>query len=159
MKSTGGAKNMVVMGRQGTFGASDTSELHLWVGVIKTTGQMAFYLKDAKGNEPSPDGMISGGFVTDGNWHYIVAVRDGVSKRNYLYVDGAEVAVSEAYTYLNSFGTGGAVLDLFCTRDMLYNPFPQLYVGGGTKHPGGHVWAEPGKIIFEYFIVFLVAMS
>lgn len=105
MKTSGGAKNMVCMGRQGTFGDTDTSQLHLWVGVLKTTGEMAFYLKDAKGNEPSPNGQISGGYVTDGNWHYVVAVRDGVSRRNYLYVDGAEVAVSEAYTYLNSFGT------------------------------------------------------
>jgi len=105
LKTNGKSSNMVCMGRQGTITATDTSDLHLWVGVLKNTGEVAFYAKDAKGNEPSPDGLINGGDVDDGNWHYVVAVRDGVSKKNFLYVDGSEVAVSNAYNYLNSFGT------------------------------------------------------
>lgn len=99
------AKNMVCMGRQGTIFDGDTSKLHLWVGVLKSTGQVAFYARDAHGNEPEPDGMISGGAVADDYWHYVVAVRDAASRKNYIYVDGAEVAVSESYSYGNSFGT------------------------------------------------------
>jgi len=105
MKTTGSATNMVCLGRQGTITATDTSDLHLWVGVLKNTGTVAFYLRDALGHEPSPNGQIQGGDVSDNNWHYVVAVRDGVSSRSYLYVDGSEVAVSDAFVYSNSFGT------------------------------------------------------
>ncbi|MEN8229379.1 MAG: LamG-like jellyroll fold domain-containing protein [Bacteroidota bacterium] len=105
LKTAGSESNMVCMGRQGTFTDTDTSDLHMWVGVVKNTGNVAFYLRDAKGNEPSPNGQIQGGDVSDNNWHYVVAVRDGVSHKNYLYVDGSEVAVSETFTYSNSFGT------------------------------------------------------
>jgi hypothetical protein len=105
LKTTGSTSNMVIMGRQGTFGASDTSDLHMWVGVLRNTGEAVFYLRDALGNEPSPNGQINGGSVADNNWHYVVAVRDASTQKSYLYVDGSEVAVSEAFAYPNSFGT------------------------------------------------------
>lgn len=105
LKTSGGAsKNMICLGRQGTIGATDTSDLHLWVGVL-TSGQAAFYVRDAHGHEPAPNGLISGGDVDDNIWHHVVAVRDGVTKINYLYVDGSEVAASDPFEYNNSFGT------------------------------------------------------
>ncbi|MFO7932721.1 MAG: LamG-like jellyroll fold domain-containing protein [Bacteroidales bacterium] len=105
VKTPGSSGNMVCVGRQGTIQDQDTSHLHLWVGVEKNTGAAVFYLMDAHGNEPEPSGMIKGGNIAGNTWHYVVAVRDGVSEKNYLYVDGSEVAVSEAYTYSNSFGS------------------------------------------------------
>ncbi|MFO7668650.1 MAG: LamG-like jellyroll fold domain-containing protein [Bacteroidales bacterium] len=104
MKTPGKSSTMVCIGRQGTFGETDTSKLHLWVGV-EATGEASFYLRDADANEPEPDGNVKGGIVNDNTWHYIVAVRDGVSRRNFLYVDGRQVAVSNEFTYSNSFWT------------------------------------------------------
>ncbi|MCP4310801.1 MAG: T9SS type A sorting domain-containing protein [Bacteroidetes bacterium] len=96
----------VCMGRQGTIGDSDTSELHMWIGIDKFSGQALFALKDAHGNEPA-EGHISGGpDLTDNAWHYVVAVRDGVTRMNYIYVDGSVVAESAVpFTYSNTFGT------------------------------------------------------
>mgnify|MGYP006283220551 FL=1 len=99
------SNNMVCIGRQGTILDQDTSHLHLWVGMENNTGAAVFYLRDRRGNEPDPDGMIRGGFVGGNTWHHLVAVRDGATMRNYLYVDGQEVAVSDTFDYQNSFGS------------------------------------------------------
>ncbi|RPI44006.1 MAG: hypothetical protein EHM46_03375, partial [Bacteroidetes bacterium] len=105
VKTPGSTSNKVCIGRQGTFGDTDTSDLHMWVGVQANTGAVIFYLRDSWGFEPPTTGLLTGGDVNDNQWHYVVAVRDGVSKKTYLYVDGSEVAVSEAYDYPHSFGS------------------------------------------------------
>lgn len=105
VKTSGKSSNMVCIGRQGTFGETDTSNLHLWVGVEANSGAAMFYVRDSHANEPEPNGLVKGGDLNDNTWHYVVAVRDSVSKKNYLYVDGSQVAVSNEFTYSNSFGT------------------------------------------------------
>lgn len=103
--ATGGG-NMVAMGRQGTFGDPDTSNLHMWTGVNKSSGAVYWVLIDAHGEASAVDGgIISAGSVNDGNWHYVVAVRDDISQTNKLYIDGVLAVESEPYDYTWEFGT------------------------------------------------------
>jgi len=75
----------VFVGRDGT--SIPGSSLHWWVGCDKTNKSARFFLMDNGGT----DGGISGTTdITDGAWHHIVAVRDGGSGKNFLYVDGTE---------------------------------------------------------------------
>ena len=78
----------------------------MWSGVSKSSGQVYWVLIDAHGEaSPVDGGIISGGDVNDGLWHYVVAVRDNSSEINKLYIDGALIAESEPYNYLWEFGT------------------------------------------------------
>jgi hypothetical protein len=55
-----------------------------WVG-CEITNQAAFNLRDSTGNTLTLNG---GQLLNDGNWHQVVAVRDGATNQNLLYVDG-----------------------------------------------------------------------
>ena len=44
-----------------------------------------FRLRDSNLNHRQANGTTK---INDGQWHYIVGVRDGVNDKNYLYVDG-----------------------------------------------------------------------
>ncbi len=87
------AGNKVLIGRDGR-----DSDLHWWIGA-DSEGHASFQLKDYLW-----DGIGIGGGpkLTDGVWHHIVAVRDGASGANRLFVDGVQVAQG-SFTYKNGF--------------------------------------------------------
>ncbi|MFD2515317.1 LamG-like jellyroll fold domain-containing protein [Pontibacter locisalis] len=90
------AGNRVLIGRDGK-----DSEVHWWIGV-DGAGKAAFNLLDI-----AWQGIFvgqNGPTLNDGKWHQIVAVRDGNSGRNILYVDG-EARASGTYTYQHNFAS------------------------------------------------------
>jgi uncharacterized repeat protein (TIGR01451 family) len=75
--------NQVIVGRD-----DPATSLHWWVGCQKDTGRARFYLFDTSDNYASVIGTTD---LTDGNWHHVVAVREGGSGQTMrLYVDGLE---------------------------------------------------------------------
>ncbi|MDX5438527.1 MAG: T9SS type A sorting domain-containing protein, partial [Pontibacter sp.] len=88
--------NAVIVGRDA---AATDAGVHWWIG-LNPQGQAVFALKDAVHAGIEIGG--SGPSLTDGNWHYIMAVRDGDSGMNKLYVDGTLVQEGQV-TYENSF--------------------------------------------------------
>jgi hypothetical protein len=78
----------------------DTNARSWWLGVNcdntwSTAGVIRFRLGDAGG----PTDLYSTTSVTDGDWHHVVAVRNGGANNTKIYVDGAlENTVSRVYT-------------------------------------------------------------
>jgi uncharacterized repeat protein (TIGR01451 family) len=95
--------NEVIIGRD-----DSSTDLHWWFGCKNTTGVAFFSLNDI--NEQGRD-LESSESITDGAWHHLVGVRDGVNKENRLYVDGIEIA-SVTYTYNAGFGSTSAALNV-----------------------------------------------
>ncbi len=89
-----GGKNQVILGR-----SAEDSRMAWWVGV-DPEGFAVFELYDQKrvGFKTEKYGKK----INDGQWHHIVAIRNGGLKKNKLYIDGYKVA-DFAYTYENSF--------------------------------------------------------
>lgn len=86
----------VVVGRTDETGGS---QLQFWVGLdcgAASRGRPVFLLRDRAN---TATGFIRGSApVNDGNWHYLVAVRDGAAGQNRFYVDGA-LAGAQSVTY------------------------------------------------------------
>jgi lysophospholipase L1-like esterase len=75
--------NDVIVGRDDAG-----SSLHWWVGISCANIPQAvacFQLRDTNGNG---DAVYGTTVITDGQWHHIVAVRDGNADMNRIYVDG-----------------------------------------------------------------------
>jgi hypothetical protein len=90
-KDTACATPEVILGRN-----DELSGLQWWVGC--ENDKAAFHLIDTNG-DGSGAGAIGTTNITDGNWHHIVAIHDGFSNENSLYVDGTlEATASVAYT-------------------------------------------------------------
>ncbi len=89
------AGNQVIVGRD-----DPVSQLHWWVGCWNGTGAAAFRLKD-NGGGPA-DAVMGTKDLTDGNWHHVVAVRDGATGTSSLYVDG-QLEGSQTYSYTAGF--------------------------------------------------------
>jgi hypothetical protein len=68
-----------------------------WIVGTNSSGNATFELRDNGG----PNVILSGASViSDNQWHHILAVRDGTTNFNRIYVDGVEEAnVSKSYTY------------------------------------------------------------
>jgi uncharacterized repeat protein (TIGR01451 family) len=91
--------NEVIVGRQG----STHPKPHIWVGVGQWAGNVAaFCLYDTDGVGTCLTGET---VVTGGNWHHIVAVRDTVTNRIRVYVDGEEDRSVESPSYSAGFDT------------------------------------------------------
>lgn len=90
----------------GKYSSNDAS---WWVGCTDDgsgNGVTAFSLRDASGSTKLE---INGTTpINDGAWHHVVAIRDGSSNENKIYVDGSEDA-SQPQTYNNSFGNGNQI--------------------------------------------------
>lgn len=97
--------NEVVIGRD-SRGDGNTFT-HLWLGV-NTTGHATFFLLDnTQAPLENPDASWNGGLsggpnLLDGQWHHLVAVRDGQANWSALYVDGVLIQ-SEFYDYPGDF--------------------------------------------------------
>ncbi len=62
-------------------------------------GHAVFELQDNGGHLATLTGVKN---VADGQWHHVVAVRDGSLEKNMLFVDGVQED-NQAMSYLNSF--------------------------------------------------------
>ena len=101
------ANAYVVVGRD-----DPATNVSWWVGASNTDGRAAFYLKDSDGVEPyqappldSEVGDIAGAAkITDGTWHYVVAVKDGASGTLKIYVDSV-LQESRAVAYTGDFAS------------------------------------------------------
>lgn len=95
-------RNEVIVGRTDETGGS---QLQFWVGLDCSDadkGKPVFVLLDKGATSPPNSDFVLGGVpVNDGNWHFIVAVRDGAASQNRLYVDGNLVGARTV-----SYGTG-----------------------------------------------------
>lgn len=105
------SNNEVIVGREDRPLAS-VKGLHWWVGVKNEDGKARFVLVDSKGfgyNEALY--LASKNTVADGEWHHVVAVRDGVQNKNFLYVDGV-LEDERTITYPNNFASVTADLNI-----------------------------------------------
>jgi len=72
------------------------TSLHWWVG-CNDAGYVAFQLRDVNGNGQMIGGK--GNVLNDGDWHFVVAVRDNSVDMNRVYVDAVKVdSISHDYT-------------------------------------------------------------
>ena len=99
----GTADNEVIVSRDDSL-----SNLHWWFGVQNTSGQATFQLRDTTG---AGGAVINGPRIDNGQWHHLVALRDGLSNINHLYVDGNEVA-SNSFSYAAGFDSAAAALNI-----------------------------------------------
>ena len=99
------ASNQVLVGRDD----ADTG-MQWWVGLQEVSGNASFYLVDADGNVA--DLLGRGVSVSDGDWHHIVAVRDGSTNDNSIYVDGAVQGSSVIQGFSAGFGSQTATLNI-----------------------------------------------
>jgi len=110
----GGAPGQVILSQAGAAN---------WLMADSADGALRTDLKEpaTTGRDPKPPGppLISPTVVTDGNWHRVGFVRDGVNR--ILYVDGAEVARDTA---ANLEAAGG-----------------DLYIGAGGGFEPGTFWS------------------
>jgi len=101
--------NNIVVGRyDGNPGDGDLNIF--WVGVNcrsaeGTQGGIRFVLRDDAGAGHS---FVSGNSVIDGEWHYVVAVRDGALNESSIYIDG-ELDGSISYTASGGFSDDSPV--------------------------------------------------
>lgn len=140
------AENRVIIGRK-----ANDSDMHWWLG-IRPDGYAEFAMYD----------RLNFGFSTvddtkkinDGEWHHLAVVRDGIHRRNKLYVDGYRVkdfeynatgnfespAAPLTIGYLNSGGgyRFSGVLDeiMVYNRDLSENEMRQRYNSGAGNYCG-----------------------
>lgn len=101
--------NEVVVGKDDA-----SSQLHLWTG-LWTDGTASFVListnGDGGGSRATGEWLEGFDDLTDGEWHHVVAVRDGDAEENRLYVDGV---LNDSFTinYGAGFDSATAALNL-----------------------------------------------
>lgn len=80
-----------------------------WLGCSEDEGGdgiASFSLRDANGNDYWLDGQS---IINDGQWHHIVAVRDGSANVNRLFVNGVEEATEVTEDYNAGFANNSAI--------------------------------------------------
>ncbi|MCA8960134.1 MAG: hypothetical protein KDC38_06455 [Planctomycetes bacterium] len=104
------------------FGRVDpTTSLGIFVGTIPG-GQVGFSLVSTSGQGVT-DFVASGFSVANGEWHHVVAVRDGAAQENRIYVDGTLASVNDT-NYTTGFGSESAALGIGVTPGQTSNdPF------------------------------------
>ncbi len=97
------AGNQVIAGR-------NENSFRWWVGCWDTSGAATFRLRDKTGAGPT-DPLFSTTDITDGKWHHVAAVRDGLAGLTKIYVDG-HLEGSQSYTYQSGFDSPAALLSI-----------------------------------------------
>ena len=108
--------NEVIVGRDDDSGPTD---IHWWTGPWCSgtpQGSAVFQLRD---ENREGDYVAGTTVITDGEWHHIVAVRDGVSDTNRIYVDGDEEG-KLYYDYGAGFSSATAALEIGHMHDAFY---------------------------------------
>ena len=92
-------------------GRYQINQVHFWIGLENNTGRAHFRLWDSVIYNNYSEGAVTGTQnLDDGEWHHMVAVRDGQTNQNIIYVDGVEEA-SIPITYTGTF-TGTAPMTI-----------------------------------------------
>ncbi len=98
-------QNEVLVGRYAT------RETHFWIGLQDQTGLATFRLWDDNIFGDRDAGVINGSTnIADGQWHFILAVRNAATNQNLLYVDGIQEG-QLTITYSGAF-TGQAPMTI-----------------------------------------------
>ena len=114
MDKTSFTDNVVIIGRDDRV-TVDGAGIHWWIGVegdpnngTTNDGTIRFQLRDESNNAAAPYMGGKGPKVNDGEWHHIVAMRDGSKGENVIYVDGSEVD-RKSYTYASNFSSSSPI--------------------------------------------------
>jgi hypothetical protein len=102
------SNNMIIARYDGNPGNGDLNIF--WVGVNclgseGTQGGIRFVMREDGSTGHS---LVSGNSIIDGEWHYVVAVRDGVLNESRIYIDG-ELDGSIPYTFSGGFSDDSPV--------------------------------------------------
>jgi hypothetical protein len=92
--------NMVFIGRD-----ADNSPVHWWVGAEKNTGRAMFVLIGSDGNISE----IIGEVMELGEWYHLVALRDGSSNINKLYINNSLAGADEIAYSVGNFETNATI--------------------------------------------------
>ena len=111
------SRNKVMIGRDENGGT------HWWLGCSSSTKTAYLNLKDSTATGPAA--LVGTTQINDGEWHYIVAVRDNSTNQNFLYVDGV-LEASVMHDYTADFGTSTALGIGY----MAYHLTPDYYYDG-----------------------------
>jgi hypothetical protein len=87
-----------------------TSSLQWWTG-LSNDGKASFILRGKDDSGAAGDMLGVGPVISDGDWHHVVAVRDGVNGKNLLYVDGVGVGNRDV-TYTDGFDSTSSALNI-----------------------------------------------
>jgi hypothetical protein len=90
-------------------GRDNGADLQWWLG-CDGDGQSRFYLRDDNGTADTVS--LSGPAINDGQWHYIVGVRDAANDDVVLYLDGTKVAEETGAVFSSGFESTLAALNL-----------------------------------------------
>lgn len=103
------------------IGRDDPATLTQWWIGHNETGQIEWYLQASDG---SVGDMVTAVPYNNGQWHHVVAVRDGSQGKNYLYIDGIAQNKNVALT-----GTlaSTANISIGC---LIYNDSPDYFLSG-----------------------------
>ncbi len=94
------------------LGRSDASTGMMWWAGIKDTGEAAFRLIAKNGDGSDVSALLTGTTqLNDGTWHHVVVMRDTLSGRNILYVDG-KVEDGAYVTYTDGFDSASAPINM-----------------------------------------------
>lgn len=101
-----------------------TSNVHWWLG--KTTeGKVMWYLRSSTNVSASITGNNT---INDGNWHYVVAVRNATEKKIYLYIDNV-LQNAGGTTYDITGGNLSSTADL-SIGGLIENGTPKYFYNG-----------------------------
>ncbi len=114
-----------VSGTQVIIGRDDpVSQVHWWIG--KTAGgKIEWFTKASDGSNGDIESLSA---INNGQWHHVVAMRDGATNKNYLYVDGIlqNTGGTDVFLSGNLSSTDGLTIG-----NMVYNSSPTFFYNGG----------------------------
>ena len=99
------ASTQVIIGRN-----DPSTGMQWWIGANEGNGNASMYMQDGSGNQAILVGV--GKSLTDGEWHHVVAVRNGTTNNITLYVDGAVQGTPVSTEFPNGFASTSALITI-----------------------------------------------
>ncbi len=134
-----------VSGTQVILGRDDPStQVHWWIG--KTAGgKIEWYTKASDGSNGDVEGLNA---INNGQWHHVVAVRNGTTNKNYLYIDGVlqNTGGTDVTLTGNLTSTDGLTLG-----NMVYNGSPTFYYNGAIDEVAIYNRALAGTEVTDHY--------
>ena len=112
------ANTQVMIGRD-----DPTNQTHWWIGKT-ASGTIQWYMRASDGSNGA---VTTSSAYNNGQWHHIVAVRDGATQKNYLYVNG--ILQNTGGTTVSLGGNLSSTADL-TIGNMIFNNSPMYYFDG-----------------------------